>query len=99
MRYDTRRVAFDDDISILRVTYQFTRNTFARARIDHASLSSRMREQLLLGWTPGTSFYVGYNDDLRYNGFSSFDGGLEPGFNRRGRTFFIKMSYLFRRSL
>jgi hypothetical protein len=25
-------------------------------------------------------------------------GQLEPGFRRNGRTFFIKMSYLFRKS-
>ena len=101
VRYDTGRVAFDDDISILRLTYQFTRNTFARTRIDHTSLSSRLRGQFLLGWTPnpGTSLFVGYNDDLRFSGFSPFDGTLEPGFNRRGRQFFVKMSYLFRRSL
>ena len=43
-------------------------------------------------------FYLGYNDDLTRNGFNPFTGQLEPGFRRNGRTFFIKMSYLFRRS-
>ena len=56
--------------------------------------------RFLLGWTPnpGTAFYVGYNDDLTRNGFGPFSGQLEPGFRRNGRTFFVKMSYLFRRS-
>jgi hypothetical protein len=100
VRTDTRRVAFDENILSLRTTYQFTRFTFARARIDYSSLASRLRGQFLLGWTPnpGTSFYVGYNDDLTRDGFSPFTGQLEPGFRRNGRTFFIKMAYLFRRS-
>ena len=100
VRHDTGRVAFDDNIFVLRSTYQFTRFTFARARVDYDTLASSVRGQFLLGWAPnpGTSFYVGYNDDLNYNGFGPFSGRLEPGFRRNGRTFFIKMSYLFRRS-
>jgi len=100
-RYDTGRVAFDADIVALRSTYQFTRFTFARARLDYDTLFSNVRGQFLLGWTPnpGTSLYAGYNDDLSYNGFSPFNGRPEPGFRRNGRVFFIKMSYLFRRSL
>jgi hypothetical protein len=99
-RNDTGRVAFDDNIVTLRTTYQFTRFTFARARIDYESLFSSVRGQFLLGWTPnpGTAFYVGYNDDLNRNGFSPFTGQIEPGFRRNGRTFFVKMSYLFRRT-
>jgi len=100
VRYDTHRVAFDDTIVSLRSTYQFTRFIFARARVDFESIQSRVRGQFLFGWTPnpGTAFYVGYNDDLVRNGFSPFTGQLEPGFRRNGRTFFIKMSYLFRKS-
>lgn len=100
VRYDTNRVAFDDNIVSLRSTYQFTRYTFFRARIDFESIESRVRGQFLLGWTPnpGTAFYLGYNDDLSHNGFSPFTGQLEPGFRRNGRTFFIKLSYLFRHS-
>ncbi len=99
-RYDTNRVAFDENIYVLRATYQFTRFTFARARVDYDTLGSRMRGQFLVGWAPnpGTSFYVGYNDDLNRNGFNPFNGNLEPGLRRNGRNFFIKMSYLFRRS-
>ncbi|HEX8180841.1 MAG TPA: DUF5916 domain-containing protein [Pyrinomonadaceae bacterium] len=99
-RYDTGLVAFDDNIYVLRTTYQFTRFTFARARIDYDTLAASVRGQFLVGWAPnpGTSFYVGYNDDLNRNGFNPFTGDLEPGFRRNGRTFFIKMSYLFQRS-
>jgi hypothetical protein len=100
VRYDTGRVAFDASIYSLRSTYQFTRFTFARARLDYSSISSNVRAQFLLGWTPnpGTAFFVGYNDDMNRNGYSPFTGDLEPGLRRNGRTFFIKMSYLFRRS-
>jgi hypothetical protein len=99
-RYDTGQVAFDENIVSLRTTYQFTRFLFARGRVDYDTLASNVKGQFLLGWTPnpGTAFYAGYNDDLNRNGFSPFTGQLEPGFRRNGRTFFIKMSYLFRRS-
>ena len=99
-RYDTDLVAFDDNIYVLRATYQFTRFAFARARVDYDSLGARARGQFLFGYTPnpGTAFYIGYNDDLNRNGFNPFNGNLEPGFRRNGRTFFIKASYLIRRS-
>jgi hypothetical protein len=99
-RRDTRLTAFDDNIYSFRSTYQFTRFIFFRGRIDYDTLSSDARAQFLFGYTPnpGTAFYVGYNDDLVRNGFSPFTGQLEPGFRRNGRTFFIKMSYLFRKS-
>ncbi len=100
VRNDTGLVAFDDNIYALRSTYQFTRFTFARARIDYDTLDANVRGQFLLGWTPnpGTSLYVGYNDDLNRNGFNPFTAQLEPGFRRNGRTFFVKMSYLIRRT-
>jgi hypothetical protein len=99
-RYDTGRVAYDVAIWTFRGTYQFSKATFARAIIDYNTLNSRVRSQLLLGWTPspGTSFYVGYNDDMNYDSPNPFTGQLTPGFRRNGRTFFIKMSYLFRKS-
>jgi Domain of unknown function (DUF5916)/Carbohydrate family 9 binding domain-like len=100
VRHDTGLVAFDVNIFTYRATYQFTRATFARAIIDYNTLNSRARGQFLLGWTPspGTAFYAGYNDDINYGGFSPINGQLEPGFRRNGRTLFIKMAYLFRRS-
>lgn len=100
VRNDTGLTAFDDNIYSLRSTYQFTRFTFVRARIDYDTLESNARGQFLFGWTPnpGTSFYVGYNDDLNRNGFNPFTGQFEPGFRRNRRTFFIKVSYLIRRT-
>lgn len=99
-RHDTDRVAFDDNIFSTRATYQFTRYTFARARVDYTTLNARIFQQYLVGWTPnpGTSFYAGYSDNMNYNGYSPFTSEREPGFNLNRRTFFIKMSYLFRRS-
>jgi hypothetical protein len=99
-RHDTGRVAFDSNIVSLHGTYQFTRFAFARARLDYDSISSRYIGQFLFGWTPnpGTALYVGYNDDMNRNFVNPFSGTLEPGFRRNGRTFFIKASYLFRRS-
>jgi hypothetical protein len=101
VRDDTGLVAFDDNIYSLRGTYQFTRFIFARARVDYTSLGRNGRGQFLLGWTPnpGTSFYLGYNDDMNRNGQNPFSGALEPGFRRNGRLFFIKMSYLIRKSI
>jgi hypothetical protein len=100
IRDDTGRVAFDDNIYALRLIYQFTRFTAARARIDYDTLASNVRGQFLIGWTPnpGTSLYIGYNDNLNYNGFNPFTGQLESSFRRNTRTFFIKMSYLIRRN-
>ena len=100
VRNDTGLVAFDVNIINWRGTYQFTKATFARAIIDYNTLNSRARAQFLAGWTPspGTSFYVGYNDDMNYDSLHPFSGRLVPGFRRNSRTFFIKMSYLIRKS-
>ncbi|MBP9109858.1 MAG: carbohydrate binding family 9 domain-containing protein [Pyrinomonadaceae bacterium] len=99
-RYDTGRVAFDDNILSLRSTYQFTRNVFARMRLDYSNVASRIRPQFVFGWTPspGTALYAGYNDDLNYNGFNPYTGVKELGLQGNGRSFFIKMSYLFKKS-
>lgn len=99
-RRDTGLIAFDVNILTFRGTYQFSRATFARAIVDYNTISSRMRAQLLAGWTPspGTSFYVGYNDDLNYSETHPFTREIVPGFRRSSRTYFIKMSYLFRKS-
>jgi hypothetical protein len=99
-RNDTNRVAFDDNVFSFRSTYQFTRNIFARMRLDYSNVSTRFRPQLIFGWTPspGTAFYAGYNDDMNYQGFNPFTGQRETGFRGNGRTFFIKASYLFKKS-
>ncbi|CAN5849779.1 DUF5916 domain-containing protein [soil metagenome] len=100
VRNDTGRTAFDINILTFRGTYQFTKATFARAIIDYNTLSQRARSQFLAGWTPspGTSFYAGYNDDMNLNEINPFTREIVPGFRRNSRTFFIKMSYLFRKS-
>ena len=99
-RDDTGKTAFDANIVTLRSTYQFTRFIFARTRIDYNSLSSNVSGQMLLGWnpSPGKALYVGYNDNFNYSGFNPYTGQLEPGFQRNNRTFFIRASYLFRKS-
>ncbi|MEO6334386.1 MAG: DUF5916 domain-containing protein [Pyrinomonadaceae bacterium] len=100
VRNDNHGIAFDTNIFSLRSTYQFTRFTFLRLRADYDTLSRNARGQFLFGWNPnpGTAFYVGYNDDFNYHGFSPFTSQHEPGFERNGRTFFIRASYLFRKS-
>jgi hypothetical protein len=99
-RNDNGEVAFDTNIITLRSTYQFSRFTYIRARWDYDSLSSNVSGQLLFGWNPnpGTAFYAGYNDNFNYNGFNQFTGQYESGFERNSRTFFIRASYLFRKS-
>jgi uncharacterized protein DUF5916/cellulose/xylan binding protein with CBM9 domain len=99
-RNDTHLLAFDENLFSTKATYQFTRFLWARGRVDYDSLASNVKGQFLFAWTPnpGTAFYVGYNDDLNRNGFNPFTGQLEPGFRRNGRTFFIKFSYLIRKS-
>ncbi len=100
VRKDTNKTAFDSNIATIRATYQFTRFVFVRTRLDFDSLSSNFSGQYLVGWnpSPGKAFYVGYNDDFNYNGFNPYSGDLEQGFQRNSRTFFIRFSYLFRKS-
>ncbi len=99
-RNDNGEVAFDTNIFSLRSTYQFSRFTFTRLRVDYDTLSRNVSGQFLVGWNPnpGTAFYVGYNDNFNYNGFSPYSGQFEPRFERNSRTFFIRASYLFRKS-
>ena len=100
VRNDSHLVAFDENIFSSRTTYQFTRNTFARLRLDYSTISQRFRPQFVVGWTPspGTAVYAGYNDDLNYNGYNPYNHRFEPGLHGNGRTFFIKAAYLFRKS-
>ncbi|MFN0278189.1 MAG: DUF5916 domain-containing protein [Pyrinomonadaceae bacterium] len=99
-RDDTRLIAFDTNIFSLRSTYSFTRFTYVRARWDYDTLMSNASGQLLFGWNPnpGTAFYAGYNDNFNYHGFNPYTNQGEPGFARNSRTFFIRASYLFRKS-
>ena len=99
-RYDTDLAAFDVNLISTRVTCQFTRFLFARARVDYETLPRRARGQFLFGWTPnpGTAFYAGYNDDATLSGVHRLSQILDPNFRRYERVFFIKASYLFRKS-
>lgn len=100
-RNDNRVRSFDSDIVSIRSTYQFTRFVFTRLRVDYDSIQRRYASQMLFGLTPspGKAFYVGYNDHFNYNGFNPYTGQLEQGFARNNRTFFIRASYLFKKSL
>lgn len=99
-REDTNLLAYDSNIFTFRATYQFTRFTFARAVIDYDTLSTDVRGQYLFGWNPnpGTAIYVGYNDLSSYNGYNPYTGAHEPGIVQDTRKFFIRASYLFRKS-
>ncbi|HVE57608.1 MAG TPA: DUF5916 domain-containing protein [Pyrinomonadaceae bacterium] len=99
-RNDNGETAFDTNIFSMRSTYQFSRFVYTRLRLDYDTLSRHIGGQFLFGWNPnpGTAFYVGYNDNFNYNGFSPITGQLEPRFERNSRTFFIRASYLFRKS-
>ena len=100
-RNDTELIAFDSNIFSLRSTYQFTRFTFARVRMDYETVDGTLNSQLLLGWSPnpGTAFYVGYNDNSSYRGFNEFRNRFDDGLRRDGRRFFIRVSYLIRKSI
>ncbi|QQS42722.1 MAG: carbohydrate binding family 9 domain-containing protein [Acidobacteriota bacterium] len=99
-RNDTDLVAFDSHLVSARTVYQFTRFTFARVRWDYDSVRRSLNGQMLFGWSPnpGTAFYVGYNDNLFYKGFNPFTGMFDDGLRRDGRSFFVRASYLFRKS-
>jgi hypothetical protein len=99
-REDSGKVAFDSNLFQIKSTYQFSRFTFVRARLDYDSIRRNYGGQFLVGWNPnpGTAFYVGYNDTFNYSGFNPHTGQHEPGFARNNRTFFIRASYLFRKS-
>ncbi|REJ79226.1 MAG: hypothetical protein DWQ47_00330 [Acidobacteria bacterium] len=99
-RKDTGLVAFDSNIVSLRSVYQFTRFTFARVRWDYETVDRTLNGEMLFGWSPnpGTAFYIGYNDNLLYKGFNPYTGMFDNGIRRDGRSFFIRASYLFRKS-
>ncbi len=99
-RNDTGLTAFDANIFTLRPVYQFTRFIFTRARFDYLTIDGTFNSQIVFGWTPnpGTAFYFGYNDNSFYKGYNRFTDQFDPGFRRDGRSFFIRASYLFRKS-
>src|SRR5205823_10009411 len=86
-RNETHRTAYDTNIFTLRSTYQFTRFVYVRARWDYDTLRANASGQFLFGWNPnpGTAFYVGYNDNFNYKGYSPLTSQFEPGFERNSR--------------
>ena len=99
-RNDTDLTAFDDNIYSSNITYQLSRFWSFRARTDYESLNSNIRGQYLIAWEPkpGTAVFAGYNNDLSYSGQNPFTYLPDNGFKRNGQTFFIKFSYLFRKT-
>lgn len=100
-RNDTRLTAFDSNIYSLRSTYQFTRFIFTRVRMDYETVDGTINSQVLFGWnpSPGTAFYVGYNDNSNFRAFNEYRNRFDEGFRQDGRRFFIRLSYLFRKSI
>jgi len=100
-RNDNKLIAFDSNIYSFRSTYQFTRFIFTRVRMDYETIDGTINSQLLFGWSPnpGTAFYAGYNDNSNYRAFNEFRNRFDDGFRQDGRRFFIRLSYLFRKSL
>lgn len=98
-RNDNKKTAYDTNIFTVRSTYQFTRFIYVKARWDYDTLNSNASGQFLFGWNPnpGTAFYVGYNDNFNYKGYSPFTGSSSPDlketaghFSYEHRTFSVK---------
>ena len=68
--------------------------------MDYDTVDGALNSQFLLGWSPnpGTAIYAGYNDNSTYRGFNEFNNRFDNGFRRDGSRFFIRLSYLFRKS-
>ena len=100
-RDDTGLLAYDVKLASWRTTYQFTRFAFVRLRTDWNSATATLSGQYLGGWTPspGTAIYAGYNDTATIDGFDPITRLAVPGYQRHGRTAFVKVSYLFRWSI
>lgn len=100
-RYDTKLLAYRDDIYSLNASYQASRAWSIRARIDHDTLSASTFGQFQTEWSPspGTAFYAGYNSTVLVNGFNFLTLHPESGIRRYDQVFFVKFAYLFRRTL
>lgn len=97
-RDTTNLFAYESNNFSFGGTYQFSQYVNFKARIYYDTLSNEVFGQYTFAWTPsvGKALYIGYNDRSAYRGYP-FDQ-FQPGFLRFNRTFFIKMSYLFRKS-
>jgi Domain of unknown function (DUF5916)/Carbohydrate family 9 binding domain-like len=97
-RNDTKLLVYISNIATFRSTYQFSRFVNIKARLDYNTLNGRLFGQYTFGWTPspGKALYVGYNDSSNYKGYVF--GNRQDNYQQLNRTFFIKLSYLFRKS-
>jgi len=98
-RNDTGLLAYESNYFSWRTTYQFSRFMNFKARTFYDTLSDRISGQYTFAWTPsvGKALYVGYNSSTSFNGRQF--GAPHSGLMQLNRTFFVKMSYLFRRKL
>jgi hypothetical protein len=99
-RRDTNLLAYDTNIYSALATYRFSRFLSTRARTDYETLSAQLSGQYLFAWEPkpGTALFVGYNNSLFNKALNPFTFIRENGLERDGQTFFIKFSYLFRKT-
>ncbi len=97
-RNATNLLTYEADSYRLSTTYQFSRYINLKARVYYDTLSDHIFGQYTFAWTPsvGKALYIGYNSSTSYKGFDF--GQRQPGFLQLNQTFFIKMSYLFRKS-
>ena len=97
-RNATNLLAYDSNRFSINSTYQFSRFVNLKARVYYDTLSHRIFGQYTFAWTPsvGKALYIGYNSNMSYKGYDF--GQRQQGFLQLNRTFFIKLSYLFRKS-
>jgi len=97
-RNATHLLAYESNNFSFSSTYQFSRFVNVKARIYYNTLSDRVFGQYTFAWTPsvGKALYIGYNDNSTYKGYAF--GHQQDGLLQLNRTFFIKMTYLFRKS-
>jgi hypothetical protein len=97
-RRETNLFAYKSNSFSFVSTYQFSQHVNVKARIYYDTLSDEILGQYTFSWTPsvGKALYIGYNDNSTYRGYAF--GQEQPGYLQLNRTFFIKMSYLFRKS-
>ncbi len=91
---------FNQEILRNRTTYQFTPYHSLRGIFDYDTSQRQFGASLLYAYVPrpNTTFYLGWNDLL----FNGYDPLLEErrrgvGLVQQHRTFFLKLSYNFRR--
>ena len=97
-RSDTNLFAYKSNSLSFLSTYQFSQRMNVKARIFYDTLSDRISGQYTFSWTPsvGKALYIGYYDNSTFRGYAF--GVSQQGYLQMNRTFFVKMSYLFRKS-